>query len=527
MRRLVVMLTALTMLALLAVPTLAQDGEEQTIAEIAATNEDFSTLFTAVGLADPAIAELLSGEGEYTVFAPNNAAFESLPEETLNAVLADQALLSTILQYHVVEGEFFAEDVVTLDGQEIETLAGETVTVRVEGENVFVNDAQVIQPDVDASNGVIHVIDSVLLPPTGEETEEDLVSLRVGHFSPDAPPVDIYVDGLVAIEDLAFPSVSEWTQLPSGTYDIAVAPADTTVDDAVLSFEDLEIAVEIPTDRITIAAIGSVEAGTLTAQVLVENYAPVEQGQARVEVFHAIEGAPAVDVLANGNRIVELLGYPGTFGNNDGKFIVDVPAGTYDISVVPNAGGDALLELPGAELEAGTNYFIAAVGTLETADLFIATTPLEIELMTIAEIVTESEDFSTLLTAVQTADPAILEALSGEGNFTVFAPNNDAFAALPEETLNAALGDQALLTSILQYHVVGEAYTSEDVLMALEGSDSLAVETLLEGESLTITTNEAGDVFVNDIQVITFDVQASNGVIHVINGVLLPPSASE
>ena len=134
-----------------------------TIVDIAASNPDFSTLVTAV--TEAGLVETLSG-GEFTVFAPTNAAFEALPEGTLDELLADpEGALADVLTYHVVEGTVMAEDVVGMDGQEVTTVNGAPVTITVDGETVMVNDATVVTTDIVASNGVIHVIDAVLVPP--------------------------------------------------------------------------------------------------------------------------------------------------------------------------------------------------------------------------------------------------------------------------------------------------------------------------------------------------------------------------
>jgi polar amino acid transport system substrate-binding protein len=126
---------------------------------------EFTTLLTAVEAGDPAILVALTDEeAEFTVFAPTDAAFAALPAETIEAVLADQALLTTILQYHVVEGKILSGEitsgtVTTLAGIDLEIVVAEDGTVTVNG-------ATVVTADVEATNGVIHVIDAVLLPPT-------------------------------------------------------------------------------------------------------------------------------------------------------------------------------------------------------------------------------------------------------------------------------------------------------------------------------------------------------------------------
>ena len=145
-------------------PTLMPEAEElQTIAEIAAADENFSTLVAALDAAG--LVETFAGEGEFTVFAPTNEAFDALPDGTLEALLEDpEGDLTNILLYHVVEGAVLAETVITLDAAT--TLLGEDVTITVtEDGRVLLNDGvEVIITDIIASNGVIHVIDAVLLP---------------------------------------------------------------------------------------------------------------------------------------------------------------------------------------------------------------------------------------------------------------------------------------------------------------------------------------------------------------------------
>ncbi|HBT09961.1 MAG TPA: beta-Ig-H3/fasciclin [Leeuwenhoekiella sp.] len=155
------------------VSTEATMPEQETIAEIAMGNEDFSTLVTAVKAAG--LAETLNSEGPFTVFAPTNAAFDKLPEGTVSTLVepANKEKLAGILKYHVVSGEYMAADVVKAindnDGSfTIPTVQGGELTATLEGENVILTDAAgnkstVIMTDVDASNGVIHAIDAVVM----------------------------------------------------------------------------------------------------------------------------------------------------------------------------------------------------------------------------------------------------------------------------------------------------------------------------------------------------------------------------
>jgi uncharacterized surface protein with fasciclin (FAS1) repeats len=142
-------------------------GEQEmseTIVDIAASDENFSTLVTALELAG--LDAALQGEGPFTVFAPTNDAFNALPEGVLESLVADTEALTDVLLYHVAEGEAMAADVVELDGQKVKTLLGQYLDIAIEAELVLVDEAQVVVTDIKASNGVIHVIDSVLIPET-------------------------------------------------------------------------------------------------------------------------------------------------------------------------------------------------------------------------------------------------------------------------------------------------------------------------------------------------------------------------
>jgi uncharacterized surface protein with fasciclin (FAS1) repeats len=136
-----------------------------TIVEVAAGNSTFSTLVAAVKAGE--LVETLSGKGPFTVFAPTNEAFAKLPKGTVESLLLpeNKDKLVSILTYHVVPGAVMAADVVKLDGKMVKTAQGSEVKIGVKDGKVKVNDSNVTAVDVKASNGVIHVIDAVLLPP--------------------------------------------------------------------------------------------------------------------------------------------------------------------------------------------------------------------------------------------------------------------------------------------------------------------------------------------------------------------------
>ena len=135
-------------------------GMKKDIVDTAVAAGDFSTLVTAVKAAG--LVETLKGEGPFTVFAPTDAAFAKVPTDTLNALLADKAALANVLTYHVVAGNVMAADVVKLTSAV--TVQGQAVSIEVKDGKVYVDGSQVVATDIKASNGVIHVIDAVILP---------------------------------------------------------------------------------------------------------------------------------------------------------------------------------------------------------------------------------------------------------------------------------------------------------------------------------------------------------------------------
>jgi uncharacterized surface protein with fasciclin (FAS1) repeats len=134
---------------------------EDTIVDVAASNPDFSTLVTAVKKAD--LVSTLSGAGPFTVFAPTNAAFTKVPADQLDALLADKGQLTKVLTYHVVPGRVLAADLKPT--QTVKTVEGQDVAIQVADGAATINGCAITKTDIEASNGVLHVIDCVLTPP--------------------------------------------------------------------------------------------------------------------------------------------------------------------------------------------------------------------------------------------------------------------------------------------------------------------------------------------------------------------------
>ena len=150
--------TALIAAPLLAAPAAVEAQED--IVSVAQAAGTFETLLAAATAAE--LVETLQGDGPFTVFAPTDEAFAQIPEETLQALLADKEALQKVLLYHVVPGKIAAEQVVGLTSAS--TAAGQDISIEVVDGGVKVDDANVVATDIEASNGIIHVIDRVILP---------------------------------------------------------------------------------------------------------------------------------------------------------------------------------------------------------------------------------------------------------------------------------------------------------------------------------------------------------------------------
>jgi uncharacterized surface protein with fasciclin (FAS1) repeats len=153
----------LATLALYFTTTVAGEHDKSSkkdIVAVAVEAGNFTTLATALKAAG--LIEALQGDGPFTVFAPTDEAFAKLPKGTLDALLKDKEALTKILLYHVVSGKVTSSQVVKLD--KATTLAESDVNIKLSGKDVMINDSKVVAVDIEASNGVIHVIDTVLLP---------------------------------------------------------------------------------------------------------------------------------------------------------------------------------------------------------------------------------------------------------------------------------------------------------------------------------------------------------------------------
>ena len=413
-----------------------------TVVDIIVNSDVHNTLEVAViaaGLADD-----LSTEGPFTVFAPTDDAFAALPAGVIDALLADPTgALAQVLLYHVASGSVLSTDLT--DGQMITTLLGEDVTVTIDMNGVMINDAMVIIADILADNGVVHVIDAVLLPPAPQPTNTIL--------------------------------------------DIVVNSADHTTLEAAVVAAGLQTALSgagpltvfAPTD----AAFAALPAGVLDA-LLADPTGALTQ----VLLYHAVGGVALSIDLADGMMITTIQGQDITVTiNGDGVFINDAQVVVADI--------------------------LADNGVVHVIDAVLVP-QLNPEPTTVVDIIVNSPNHNTLETAVIAA--GLADDLSGVGPFTVFAPTDAAFAALPAGVLDALLADPTgALAQVLLYHVVsGEALSS-----SLTNGQTI---TTLQGQDVTVSIT-GGNVFINNAQVIMADITADNGVVHVIDAVLTPSTS--
>ncbi len=409
----------------------------QTIVDIAVADGRFTTLVAAVQAAG--LVETLAGEGPFTVFAPTDEAFAKLPAGTLEELLKpeNKQQLTDILLYHVVAGKVMAADVVNLS--EAETALGEKVAIKVEDGKVFINEAQVIITDIEASNGVIHVIDTVILPPSMTAEE----------------PMDI-VD--IAVADGRFTTLVAAVQ--------AAGLVDTLKSEGPFT-------VFAPTDE----AFAKLPAGTIEELLKPGN----KQQLTDILLYHVIAGKVMAADVSDGLIADTALGTSVFFKLDMGNAYIN----------------EAQIIITDIEASNGVIHVIDTV--ILPKDIVDAAV---------------FNKFETLVAAVQAAD--LVETLKGEGPFTVFAPTDEAFANLPAGTLENLLKpeNKQQLTNILLYHVVPGRVLAEDVVKLTEAETAL-------GQKVTIKV-EDGKVFVDNAQVIVTDIKTTNGIIHVINAVILP-----
>jgi len=413
-------------------------AKAQTVVDVVVNSPDHNTLEAAVIAAG--LAETLAGDGPFTVFAPTDAAFAAIDPAVLNSLLEDPSgELTNILLYHVVSGVADGSNI--SDGLRIGSLLGQTLTFSINNSGIFINNATVTVADIKTDNGVVHVIDAVLLP----------------------EPTEVRFDGTVV--------------------DVVVnSPDHTTLETAVIAANlagtlsgEGPFTVFAPTD----AAFAAIDPDVLNSLL-------ADPGGALTTILlnHVTNGVAATDNISDGSAFSNLAGENLTVtANGDGIFINGSKVSVADIHT--------------------TN------GVVHVIDAVI----LPPSPMTVLDIVVNSPDHTTLESLVISA--GLAEALSSAGPFTVFAPTDAAFAALPAEIVSALTADPTgALANVLLFHVVSGVAASDNI------TDGLTVGSL-QGGNLTFSIGENG-VAINGINVSVVDIITDNGVVHVIDAVLVP-----
>lgn len=279
---------------LLPAAALAQD-QQTDIVDTAIAAGDFTTLVAAVQAAG--LVDALKGEGPFTVFAPTDAAFAKLPAGTVDSLLADpEGALKQILLYHVVPGKVMSSDL--SDGLTAATLQGEDVTFDLDG-GPKVNDANIVSPDIETSNGVIHVIDTVILPPSlaAASAEAAPAAEATAEAAAEAVPAADIVDTAVAAGD--FSTL------------VAAVQAAGLVD--ALKGEG-PFTVFAPTD----AAFAKLPAGTVDALL-----ADPQGDLTQILLYHVVPGKVMAADVTDGLEATTLQGKPVKFSVQDGKVMIN------------------------------------------------------------------------------------------------------------------------------------------------------------------------------------------------------------
>ena len=542
-----------------------------TVVDVIIGSADHNTLEAAVGAAG--LVNTLNGAGPFTVFAPTDAAFAALPSGTVETLLQDpQGLLTNILLNHVAGANVLSSGLT--NGQSIVTLnSGKTVKVTINNDGVFIDDAKVTVADIQTDNGVVHVIDAVLLP------SNTVVDVIIGSANHNTLEAAISAAGLINTLNGAgpftvfAPTDAAFAALPAGTVEALLADpqgaltqvllyhatSETVTSDDIIEFYSDFPYLQMLNEKTVTFKVTNEGVFINNAKVTV---ADIETDNGIVHVIDAILIAPdstIIDVVRNSSShtILETLLDEAEFSlplEGFGPFTLFAPTDAA-ISALPGELIQQLLNDPGL-LEDVLAYHVAGGQALSTnlsneqvirtlldknikvtinnGDVFINDAKVIVADIitdngvvhvidavllpktTVVDIINNSEEHFVLSSILSLT--GLDDALSGNGPFTVFAPTDDAFEAIPEDVLAAIVADESILTSILTYHAIGAKAFSSQL------SDGQEIVTL-NGAKVKITINNDG-VFVNDAKVTVVDLVADNGVVHVINAVLLPPPSS-
>ena len=434
-----------------------------TIFDVAIEAGDFTTLIAAIDAAG-LTSTIDDASATLTVFAPTDAAFALLGEAAINELLADPDALSDILLYHVVSGTALDSAAATdAVGTTIEMANGDRVGVSAKNDSLFLNLSKVTATDIQADNGVIHVIDAVLMPPA------------------DATPSESTIVNIAAADE-------RFTTL--------VAALGATGLDTVLASETDTFTVFAPTDA-AFEAMGSANVTALLGDL--DNLTEILQQHVIIDA--AIDAVTAYSL--SGNAATTVGG-------------AEVPISISSKRELRVGGAKVII----ADIHA-SNGVIHVIDTV-----IVGAAGLPTPTLNIVEVATAAGGFEILLELLSEADldGALTDA---DKSFTVFAPTDAAFQKLGVFPLAFLLGNPAILADTLLYHVYADSVVLADGAISVAASDQSILEMAnataeKSGGRTALSLSDTG-LTVNLASVTSANVMASNGVIHVIDKVMLPP----
>lgn len=452
-----IVLTLLMLLLVVGVtPVLAQPQAQadQTIMEYLAEDGRFATLVQSIEMTG--VIDELAGEGPFTVFAPTDQAFDNLSDEKMDQLMNDTAMMEETLRYHVVEGQLMKADLANKSS--VETLAEWRLNIHpMENDMLAVNDGVLIETDIETANGVIHVVDSVLLK------------------ADDQPEVALEEEGEMAeegemMEEEAAAEEGEMTEEGEMMEEAAAEEGQMAEEGEVSSLcsEDYVVQEADWLSKIADKFFGNPQSYPVIVQA-------TNAAAAASDEYTIIEDPNRIEI---------------------GQVLC--------IPVRPDAEALMSEEVMMTEDESETtpgSRIDLAVGKL-TGEALVDATVLD-------------NQFAVLVDALERA--GMLDMLNGEEPYTLFAPTDAAFAALPPEAMGEMMESETQqLQDLLSYHLVPGKMTAA----AIQQVDTL--ETAL-GQTITVIV-EGETVMVNDAQVINPNHETTNGMIHVVDSVLVPLS---
>ena len=434
-----------------------------TILDVAIEAGDFTTLIAAIDAAG-LTSTIDDASATLTVFAPTDAAFALLGGAAINDLLADPDALSDILLYHVVSGTALDSAAATdAVGTTIEMANGDRVGVSAKNDSLFLNLSKVTATDIQADNGVIHVIDAVLMPPADATLSESTIIN-------------------IAAADERFTTL--------------VAALGATGLDTVLASDTETFTVFAPTDA-AFEAMGSANVTALLGDL--DNLTEILQQHVIIDA--AVDAVTAYSL--SGNAATTVGG-------------AEVPISISSKRELRVGGAKVII----ADIHA-SNGVIHVIDTVIVGAAGLPTPSLNI-----VEVATAAGGFEILLELLSEADldGALTDA---DKSFTVFAPTDAAFQKLGAFPLAFLLGNPAILADTLLYHVYADAVVLADGAISVAASDQSILEMAnataeKSGGRTALSLSDTG-LTVNLASVTSANVMASNGVIHVIDKVMLPP----